>query len=445
MAEAEYIGLPHIILENQQALHVALLLYQGGKREEAEMLYRKVIAAEPANLDALNYLSLLCHRQKRREEAAALIERIIELDPTNADAHNNLGNVVETMGDDARAIALYRRAIELNPQHAPAHNNLGVVLAELGEFAEAVAVYRTAVELAPGSGEFSYNLGNAYRKNGDIDSAIDAYYAATRATPEHYNSWQGLARTLRMAGRQDEAVTVFDNLLQLKPGDPVFIYLRAACIGDEIPSRAPDAYVQTVFDDAADSFDRHLAHLEYRAPHLLVEELARLLPAPDATLDILDAGCGTGLCAPMLKPYARTLVGVDLSEGMLKKAAERGGYDDLYKCELTAFLQATPDTYDVIVSADTLCYFGELDQVMKHAASALRSGGLFAFTLEVLAGEAVPLILSSSGRYAHGRRYVEQILGKSGFRPLSFATVTLRNEGKEPVAGHLVVAGKMQV
>ena len=31
-------------------------------------------------------------------------------------------------------------------------------------------------------------------------------------------------------------------------------------------------------------------------------------------LDVLDAGCGTGLCGPLLAPYARRLVGVDSPE-----------------------------------------------------------------------------------------------------------------------------------
>ena len=39
------------------------------------------------------------------------------------------------------------------------------------------------------------------------------------------------------------------------------------------------------------------------------------------SLDVLDAGCGTGLCGPLVAPYARRLVGVDLSEAMLARPA----------------------------------------------------------------------------------------------------------------------------
>ena len=52
---------------------------------------------------------------------------------------------------------------------------------------------------------------------------------------------------------------------------------------------------------------------------------------PSKQLDVLDAGCGTGLCGPLLAPYARRLIGVDLSEGMLALAKEKHVYDALIK------------------------------------------------------------------------------------------------------------------
>lgn len=427
------------------ALHVALILHQGGHRDEAETLYRQVLEVSPDNLDALNYLGFICHRQMRRAEAAGLIERVIALSPLNADAHNNLGNVYETMGDEVKAEALFRRAIELNPRHAQAHNNLGVSLAGLGRYQEAVEVYRKAAELSPGTGEFNYNLGNALCKMGENDAAIEAYYAATRATPDHFGSWQGLARILRQAGRVDEAVQVFDNLIELRPGDPIFSYLRAACIGDESPDRAPDNYVTNIFDDAADAFDRHLENLEYRGPALLAETLAAVLPEPDGGLLVLDAGCGTGLCGPVLRPYAAGLVGVDLSEGMLKVAASRGGYDDLYRGELTRFLEQQGESYDLIVSSDTLCYFGRLDQVFQGAAKSLKAGGGLYFTLEGAGEDIKDFHLESSGRYRHATGYVRQMLSDSGFIIETERSVVLRKEAKEPVSGLLVLARKAGV
>ena len=157
---------------------------------------------------------------------------------------------------------------------------------------------------------------------------------------------------------------------------------------------------------------------------------------------MLDAGCGTGLCGPSLRPYARRLVGVDLSPRMVERARTRGDYDELAVAELTAFLIDHPATYDVIVSADTLVYFGEMEPVMAAAAAALRSGGWLAFTVERLedAAAADDFNLDPSGRYRHSEAYLRRVLAQAEMEIASLETVTLRLEGGQPVIGFLVTA-----
>jgi len=432
-----------VVLAADEALGFALQLHRDGSLDAAEALYRKVIAAAPENLNALHYLAVLCHQQNRNAEAAESIRHIIDLDPQNADAHNNLGNVLEGLGKFSEAESCYRKAIDLKPGHDPAWNNLGVILMAQRKVAAALDAYRRAAELAPESADYRYNMGNALRKSGKIEEAVDAYRKAVEFNPDHTGARQGLARVLLEGGRRDEAAEVFGEWLSKEPGNPVILYLQAACLGKGVPARAPDAYIQQVFDDAADSFDVHLVeNLDYRAPGLVAEALSAVLPSPNANLDILDAGCGTGLCGPLLRPYARKLVGVDLSAKMLTKAAGRKTYDDLVKYELTEFFARHNQEYDAIASADTLCYFGILEPVLQGAAKALKPAGLLVFTLEDAGDGAPELQLNPHGRYSHTRSYVESALDESGFAVTSIASVVLRNEGKQPVAGHLVVAKK---
>jgi predicted TPR repeat methyltransferase len=349
--------------------------------------------------------------------------------------------VLEGLGKLSEAEACYRKAISLRPDHAPAHNNLGVVLTAQKRAAEAVAVYRRAIELAPDSADFRYNLGNALRKAGEIEEAVAAYREAVALKPDHAGACQGLARALVQAGRREEAARVFEEWLRADPANPVVLYLRAACLGQDLPDRAPDAYIKQVFDEMADSYDAHLVeNLDYRGPGLLMEALSTALPPPAAALDVLDAGCGTGLCGPPLRPYARHLTGVDLAPAMLARAAGRKAYDDLINAELTAFLGRQPQAYDLICSADTLCYFGALEPVFEAAAKALKPGGVLAFSLEDAGDQSSGWQLNPPGRYSHSRSYVEGALGKAGLTVHSFSSVVLRTEGKQPVAGYLVLA-----
>jgi predicted TPR repeat methyltransferase len=408
------------------------------------MLYRRILDAAPDSLDALHFLALLCHQAGRNSEAQGLIEKIISLDPRNADAHNNLGNVLESLGRLPEAEDYYRKAISLRPDHAPAHNNLGVMLMAQKKATEAVEMYRRAVALVPKAADFRYNLGNALRRSGEIDEAIAVYREAIGVNPNHEGVWRGLARSFLLQGRRQEAAEAFEEWLRLDPGNELARYMRAALLGEGAsPRRAPDAYICRTFDAMAHVFDHHLVeNLEYRAPNLLGEALSAALPPPDASYEILDAGCGTGLCAPFLKPHARRLSGVDLSGGMLSVAETRKAYDDLVTAELTEFLDSRAEAYDIIASADTLCYFGPLEPVFRAAAKALKPHGILAFTVEDAGEEAPRWRLDPTARYSHTRSYVEGALFDAGFVIHSLSSVVLRIEDGQPVTGHVVVARK---
>ncbi|MCP4117535.1 MAG: tetratricopeptide repeat protein [Desulfobacteraceae bacterium] len=434
-----------VALTIDEALEIGLNLHRNGQLTQAEMLYGRLIEAAPENLNALHYLGLLCHQQNRSNEAVELIKRIITLAPENADAHNNLGNVLEGIGKAGQAEECYRKAISLFPDHGPALNNLGVVLMARNKVAEAVETYQNAIRVAPYSADFHYNLGNALVKSGDADGAIASYQRAITLKPDYALAWQRLAMTFISADRKKEAEAVFEKWLTVDPGNPTVLYLQAACLGNAPPDRAPNQYVQQVFDDMADSFDTHLVErLEYRAPDLLMEALAQALPQPAAVLAILDAGCGTGLCGPPLRPYAGELTGVDLSPGMLAKAKGRNVYDNLETAELTEFLDQHDHAFDVIFSADTLCYFGTLAHVFDASANALKPDGLFAFTLEEAEKTDVNPRLNSHGRYSHPRSYATKTLADAGFDVVSMASKVLRKEEGRPVSGFVVVARKKQ-
>jgi predicted TPR repeat methyltransferase len=209
-----------------------------------------------------------------------------------------------------------------------------------------------------------------------------------------------------------------------------------------VPPRASDGYIVKAFDTFSGTFEAKLAQLEYRAPALVAEAIEEAGVAPSGALDVLEVGCGTGLCGPLLAPYARRLVGVDLSPGMLKHAARKDVYDLLVPGELTAFLRSSDEAaFDVIVSADTLVYFGPLEDVAAAAARALRPGGFLVFTLEEAGWEdaSVPHAIQTHGRYNHRRDYVERALADAGFA-VAIGHAELRLESGVPVRG-LVVRG----
>jgi predicted TPR repeat methyltransferase len=426
-----------------EAVTVAILLQKNQQLAEAHELYRRVLDTAPDHPHALHYAGVLAHQQGRQDEAVALIERSLAIDPDRADCHNNLGIIFQADGQFDAAIAAYTRAIALDPSHANAYSNLGVLLRATGRRAEAEAAYRTAIALKADHIDAYTNLGILLNGLQRAAEAAACFCKVITLRPKHREARRLLALAHCTLGEIDEAVTIFDEWLGEDPGDPIARHMRAACTGQDVPQRASNGFVERTFDGFAASFEAKLEQLAYRAPALIVAMLEDSRLEPARRLDVLDAGCGTGLCGPLLLPYARRLVGVDLSQGMLAQASQKAVYDALIHVELTEYLRDNEAAFDLIASADTLVYFGELEDVFAAAAGALRPNGIFVFTLEqaVAAHAGDSYRLELHGRYSHARADVERLLSRWGLQP-EIVQAELRMESGVPVPGLVIRATK---
>jgi predicted TPR repeat methyltransferase len=326
----------------------------------------------------------------------------------------------------------------LNPEFAEAFHNLGKALSARNRPEEATVAYGRAVEL----GANAYvGLATSLRYQGLIDEAIAAYRKAIAIGSRQAATFYILGMLLSAKQCDAEAIEVYEQWLQWDPDNPVAQHMLTACRQQSIPPRASDAYVEAVFDGFAPAFDRRLSALEYRAPELAVGLLKRELGDAAATRRILDAGCGTGLCGPLLRPYAGYLAGVDLSRAMLELAEGRGSYDKLVKSELTAFLEDSEDAFDIIVCVDTLVYFGDLKAVLLAVSRALTRWGFFIATLERAEnGGGSGYRLNNTGRYSHSGKYLETVFEECNLRLRSIETEVLRQEKGQPVLGLVVCA-----
>ena len=427
----------------EEAVSIAILLQKNEQFAEAAEVYRRIFDTAPDHAEALHYAGVLAHQQGRGDEAIALIEKSLGLVPDRADCYSNLGIVLQAQGKLDDAINAYQRAISLSPDHANAHSNLGVLLRATGKPVEAEDAYRTAIRLDPEHIDAYTNLGVLLTGLKRSEEAVACFCKAITLRPKHREARRLLALAHCTIGEIDKAVRIFEEWLAEEPADPIARHMLAACTGRNVPARASNGFVAETFDSFAANFESKLAKLSYRAPALVAAMLGDSGRGPAKRLDVLDAGCGTGLCGPLVVPYARRLTGVDLSAGMLAQAKEKNVYDVLVKGELTEYLQDNREAFDLIVSADTLVYFGGLEDVLAAAAGALRPDGLLIFTLEHAVGGDATLDyrLELHGRYSHARAYVEQLLAAARLQP-EITHAELRTEAGAPVEGLVIRATK---
>lgn len=223
---------------------------------------------------------------------------------------------------------------------------------------------------------------------------------------------------------------------------------RLASIGalgpdETVPPASPRSYVTSHFDAYAHNFEEHLVGvLGYQAHSLLVDALAPFVPVSGRWADAVDLGCGTGLCGAGLKPTVGRLVGVDLADKMLSIARRRDIYDELVCDDVVDFLRGRGQAFDLAVATDVLIYIGDIEPILGAAASALRPGGLFGFSIESCRDDD-GYRLNDTRRYSHGMGYVERVARATGFAVRHQAPATLRKEGGIAVEGRIVVIQRL--
>ena len=378
-----------------------LQLHRKGQLGRAELYYRKVLTTEPQHFDALHLLGVVEGQNGNFDAALELLQRAVALRPEHPAALNNFGNTLGSLKRHEEALAAFDRSLAQRPDDAKALRNRGTTLRALKRSSEALESFERALALQPGF----------------ADAIVSR------------------AETLQDLGRLPEAIDAFRDALEHGKDGETIRYALAA-LGDEpLPSTAPPSYVTGLFDGYSDSFDAHLVGtLNYRTPALLVELLKRFTSGP---ADIVDLGCGTGLCAPLLRPLAKRLVGVDLSGGMLAKAREAGHYDTLERVEVAAYLDGQPQAFDIAVAADVFVYIGDLAAVFAAVRKALRPGGLFAFSVEAISD--ADYVLRPTRRFAHSAAYLERLAAKNGLGVEAIEHQAIREDRGGNVDGLLVL------
>ena len=226
--------------------------------------------------------------------------------------------------------------------------------------------------------------------------------------------------------------------------NPIPRHILQATSDKKPPPRAPDAYIRQVFDRFAGTFDAELQDLGYRGPQILETALSNELKHGEPVRHVLDAGCGTGLCGTILRPYARKLVGIDLSTAMLDRARRLNIYDEIVTAELTGYLVTAPRSFDLIVAVDTLNYFGDLGPVLEAMADSLDLAGSIFFTCEEAQECSLQrgYHLNPHGRYSHTTEFLDNCLASSGLETRWMASAVLRQEAGRSVKGLAVWARK---
>lgn len=377
-------------------------------------IFSRPLTPPPVNLELEQKLILSLFQQGRLPEAERAAKSLSERAPKHGFAWKALGLILSRQGRKEEALQPMQQACKLMPQDAEAFNNLGSLFEEFHRLDLAQSCYQHATEV-----------------NAGFEAALD-----------------NLIRLVERLDQPQELLALLKRKLKVAPNDG-HVRHQVDMLERNQTDSAPSAYVVRLFDHYADQFDHHLQNeLGYRAPFDIVRLLDQHVPEQHGWR-VLDLGCGTGLVAEALAGRAQSLVGVDLSEKMLRRARERGDYTHLACADVLQHLQqAESGSADTVIATDVFIYVGKIDEVVAQTHRLLSPGGLFAFTVEDMSASADTATaedlerghrLERTGRYSHSDAHLRKLADRHGFRVLAHEATVIRHDKNQPLHGQLVL------
>lgn len=196
--------------------------HRTGRLAEAEALYRQVLAAAPANPDALHFLgALLLQRDGNTAAAAELIGKAIKKRPRDVRMLCNLGTAFRRMDRIADAEDAFRKACAFGREDADAHAKLGLTQYENGKPGNALRTLDRAAKLAPGRADVHVTVARIHTDAADYDAALAACDAALSSEPACTDALIMRLRVSLLLGRAADAVDAGRLAVSAVPNDPI--------------------------------------------------------------------------------------------------------------------------------------------------------------------------------------------------------------------------------
>lgn len=146
--------------------NLGIVLVKQGRLDDAEVAFRRALAAAPRDRIVVNNLAGLCMKQQRFADAETILTALLERDPGYALGWSNLALCRQRLGRPAEALAGYDQALALEPADQRTLANRGFLLLDLKRPAEAERDFRAALAIESRQAGAHFGLGAALAAQG---------------------------------------------------------------------------------------------------------------------------------------------------------------------------------------------------------------------------------------------------------------------------------------
>jgi tetratricopeptide (TPR) repeat protein len=157
--------------------------------------------------------------EENYRKAASEFEQAIAIDPTYSQAALYAGRVYNALYEDEKSLQFFKEAISIDPDYMEARSSYAGALLDSGDMDEAIRQLNVVTQRDPSSGMAWYLLSQAFARKGDYDDGVHASREAIRLTPNNAEAHFWLAESLRQKNVCTEAVSEYNNYLNLSNFD----------------------------------------------------------------------------------------------------------------------------------------------------------------------------------------------------------------------------------
>ncbi len=320
---------------------------------------------------------------------------------------NNIGNAYNKIGyyREAQKYLIKALSLEKNPYTL---NNLSLSLKAQGKKNDALNHLLNALQIETKSAEINFNLAEIYLSMNDINKSQKFLNETIKLDPNHEGA-----------------------------------KLKSEILNGNFKGKFPLKYLKHHFDNYSETFEKHLlSTLNYKVPLAFSKIMKSKYEKKYSLKNILDLGCGTGLCGIQIKNNFNKLVGVDISKQMLNKANQKSIYTQLICTDIINFLKYTKQKYEIIIAADVLIYLGDLNELFKFVHNVMLCNARFIFSIEeTKKGE---YMINQNGRFSHTLSYITKISQKNNLMIETYQDLKIRKENNKWIYGKIFTVMKNQ-
>lgn len=202
------------------------------KYPEAMTVVEQLQKAEPDSAQGFFRMGRLLDQQNDVPGAIEQYEIALQKAPTSAEVLTTLVGLEVRQGKSVDAVQRLQAILEKNPDHPSANELLGVVYLGSKDFAKAEAAFQRQVELNPDSSTVYNQLAQARVGAGDLDGAGQAFEAGLTQIPGDIRLLVGLAGVRERQQAYDEAIALYEKVLETQPDNAISTNNLAALLAD---------------------------------------------------------------------------------------------------------------------------------------------------------------------------------------------------------------------